>query len=214
MADPKVLVLISGNGSNLQALIDACERDDFNIQLTAVISSQSDALGLHRAKDAGIATQVLTAKQYPVRQDYDRALAKAIDSYDVDLIVMAGFMRILTEGFVQHFEGRILNIHPSLLPRYQGLHTHQRALDAGDEEHGCSVHFVTPELDGGPLVLQAKVPVFEDDTAESLALRVQVQEHQIYPLVMRWFCEGRLQMEDEQAWLDGHKLSESGYAQD
>ena len=137
-----------------------------------------------------------------------------IDAFSPTLVVLAGFMRILTPEFVQHYQGRLLNIHPSLLPKYQGLNTHQRAIDAGDTEHGCSVHFVTAELDGGPVILQAKVPVFPEDDAEAVAQRVHEQEHRIYPLVVRWYCQNRLQQQADQAWLDGNVLPANGYAND
>lgn len=209
-----LVVLISGSGSNLQAIIDACKSGKIAGKISAVVSNKADAYGLTRAADEGIPTVVLTNQEYSDRAAYDEALIQEIDKFSPDLIIMAGFMRILTAGFVNHYHGRMLNIHPSLLPKYQGLHTHQRALDADDEEHGASVHFVTEELDGGPVVLQAKVPVFEDDTAVELAQRVHVQEHLIYPLVINWFCKQRLVMTDGKAWLDGMLLPPSGYASD
>ena len=206
-----VVVLISGSGSNLQALIDSVARDGNPARIAAVISNRADAYGLQRAKQAGIATELLDHKQFDGREAFDAALIQAIDAYQPDLVVLAGFMRILTPGFVQHYAGRLLNIHPSLLPRYKGLHTHQRALEAGDSEHGCSVHFVTEELDGGPLVVQAVLPVMAGDTAESLASRVHRQEHQIYPLAVRWFAEGRLRLDAQGAMLDGQPLPASGH---
>ncbi|WP_339082699.1 phosphoribosylglycinamide formyltransferase [Pseudomonas sp. TMP9] len=211
-----VLVLISGSGSNLQALIDSTQTGADSsksspARICAVISNRADAYGLARAKQAGIATQVLDHKQYDGREAFDAALMHAIDSYDPQLVVLAGFMRILTPDFVRHYAGRLLNIHPSLLPKYKGLHTHQRALDAGDREHGCSVHFVSEELDGGPLVLQALVSVQADDSTTSLAQRVHAQEHVIYPLAVRWFAEGRLQLTPQGAMLDEQLLPASGY---
>ncbi|WP_161866986.1 phosphoribosylglycinamide formyltransferase [Pseudomonas yangonensis] len=206
-----VVVLISGSGSNLQALIDSVARDGNPARIAAVISNRADAYGLQRAKQAGIATELLDHKQFDGREAFDAALIQAIDAHQPDLVVLAGFMRILTPGFVQHYAGRLLNIHPSLLPRYKGLHTHQRALEAGDSEHGCSVHFVTEELDGGPLVVQAVLPVMAGDTAESLASRVHRQEHQIYPLAVRWFAEGRLRLDAQGAMLDGQPLPASGH---
>ncbi|MFN3770227.1 MAG: phosphoribosylglycinamide formyltransferase [Ectopseudomonas guguanensis] len=206
-----VVVLISGSGSNLQALIDSVARGDNPARIAAVISNRADAYGLQRAKQAGIATELLDHKQFDGREAFDAALIQAIDAHQPDLVVLAGFMRILTPGFVQHYAGRLLNIHPSLLPRHKGLHTHQRALEAGDSEHGCSVHFVTEELDGGPLVVQAVLPVMADDTAESLASRVHQQEHQIYPLAVRWFAEGRLRLGAQGAMLDGEPLPASGH---
>ena len=209
-----IVVLISGSGSNLQALIDACSSGFIPGKISAVISNKANAYGLVRASEAGISTQVLSHKHYSSRDTYDIAMIDAIDQHKPDLVVLAGFMRILTPGFVNHYAGRLLNIHPSLLPKYQGLHTHQRAIDAGDEEHGCSVHFVTEQLDGGPVILQAKVPVFADDDADSLAERVHEQEHRIYPLVVRWFCQNRLQQHADQASLDGTILAANGYAND
>lgn len=206
-----VVVLISGSGSNLQALIDSVAHDGNPARIAAVISNRADAYGLQRAKQAGIATELLDHKQFDGREAFDAALIQAIDAHQPDLVVLAGFMRILTPGFVQHYAGRLLNIHPSLLPKYKGLHTHQRALEAGDSEHGCSVHFVTEELDGGPLVVQAVLPVMADDTAESLASRVHQQEHHIYPLAVRWFAEGRLRLDAQGAMLDGQPLPASGH---
>ena len=206
----KVVVLISGSGSNLQALIDSSASADSPAQISAVISNRADAYGLQRAKAAGIATQVLDHKQFEGREAFDTALAAAIDTHQPQLVVLAGFMRILSAGFVRHYQGRLLNIHPSLLPKYKGLHTHQRALDAGDHEHGCSVHFVTEELDGGPLVVQARVPIAADDNPDTLAQRVHAAEHHIYPLAVRWFAEGRVQLHEHGATLDGQLLPASG----
>ncbi|GAD03891.1 phosphoribosylglycinamide formyltransferase [Agarivorans albus] len=207
-----IVVLISGSGTNLQAIIDACKEGRINASISAVVSNKADAYGLERAKQAAINTVVVNPKEYSDRESYDMALAEVIEQHKADLIVMAGFMRILSQAFVERFSGKMLNIHPSLLPKYQGLNTHQRAIDAQDLEHGCSIHFVTPELDGGPVILQAKVPVFSDDDAETLAARVQVQEHAIYPLVVNWFVEGRLSMENDSALLDSNILPSSGYA--
>ncbi|WJN60836.1 phosphoribosylglycinamide formyltransferase [Pseudomonas sp. F(2018)] len=211
MGDCNVVVLISGSGSNLQALIDSIANDGNPARIAAVISNRADAYGLERARQAGIATRVLDHKQFDGREAFDTALVEAIDGFDPQLVVLAGFMRILTGNFVRHYEGRLLNIHPSLLPKYKGLHTHQRALEAGDSEHGCSVHFVTEELDGGPLVVQAVVPVESGDTPESLAQRVHSQEHHIYPLAMRWFAEGRLRLGASGAQLDGKDLPATGH---
>jgi phosphoribosylglycinamide formyltransferase-1 len=209
-----IVVLISGSGSNLQALLDSCATGFIPGTITGVISNKANAFGLKRAEAAGVATAVLSHKGFDSREDYDQALIAAIEQFKPDLIVLAGFMRILTAEFVQHFSGKLLNIHPSLLPKYQGLATHQRAIDAGDTEHGCSVHFVTEQLDGGPVILQAKVPIFPGDDASVVAERVHEQEHQIYPLVVRWFCQGRLQQKVNEAWLDGNLLPAQGYAQD
>ncbi|QBF28031.1 phosphoribosylglycinamide formyltransferase [Pseudomonas tructae] len=206
-----VVVLLSGTGSNLQALIDSFRTGDSPVRIRAVISNRADAYGLQRAKDAGIATAVLDHKAFDGREAFDTALVELIDSYQPQLVVLAGFMRILSAGFVRHYQGRLLNIHPSLLPKYKGLHTHQRALEAGDAEHGCSVHFVTEELDGGPLVVQAVIPVELDDTPERLAQRVHSQEHLIYPLAVRWFAEGRLRLGEHGALLDGQPLAASGH---
>lgn len=207
----RVVVLISGSGSNLQALIDGVQAGDLPIALVGVISNRPDVLGLERAEKAGIPHQVLDHKAFTDRESFDRALMETIDSYQPDLVVLAGFMRILTPEFTNHYLGRMLNIHPSLLPKYQGLHTHQRALDAGETRHGVTVHFVTAELDGGPSAIQASVPVLPGDDASSLAKRVQKQEHIIYPLAVKWFAEGKLVMKDGKSWLDSELLTESGY---
>jgi len=209
-----IVVLISGSGSNLQAILDACSAGFIDGKVTAVLSNKAKAYGLYRAKKAGAKAIVLDHKGYADRAAYDQDLIATIDQHQPDLVVLAGFMRILTPEFVQHYQGRLLNIHPSLLPKYQGLNTHQRAIDAGDTEHGCSVHFVTAELDGGPVILQAKVPIFPDDDAEAVAQRVHEQEHRIYPLVVRWFCQNRLQQQSDKALLDGLLLSDHGYAND
>lgn len=206
-----VVVLLSGSGSNLQALIDSNSAGDSPMRIRAVISNRADAFGLERAKAAGIDTAVLAHTGFDGREAFDAALMALIDSFEPELVVLAGFMRILSGGFVRHYQGRLLNIHPSLLPKYKGLNTHQRALEAGDAEHGCSVHFVTEELDGGPLVVQAVVPVAMDDTAQALAQRVHLQEHQIYPLAVRWFAEGRLRLGEQGALLDGQPLAASGH---
>ena len=206
-----VVVLLSGTGSNLQALIDSNDIKDSPAKIRAVISNRADAYGLQRAKDAGIDTCVLDHKAFEGREAFDAALIEVIDEFKPQLVVLAGFMRILSADFVRHYQGRLLNIHPSLLPKYKGLHTHQRALEAGDGEHGCSVHFVTEELDGGPLVVQAVIPVESDDSPHSLAQRVHAQEHRIYPLAVRWFAEGRLSLDEQGALLDGQLLAASGH---
>lgn len=201
MSHPKklrIVVLISGGGSNLQAIIDACASGAVHGEVVAVISNRADAFGLQRARRAGIPTEVVDHREYPERDAFDRALAARIDRYQPDLVVLAGFMRILSPGFVRHYAGHMLNIHPSLLPHFQGLHTHQRALEANHEVHGASVHFVTEELDGGPVVLQAEVPVLPGDDASTLAARVLEQEHRIYPTVIQWFAEGRLSYDPNQ----------------
>ncbi|PHM30196.1 Phosphoribosylglycinamide formyltransferase [Xenorhabdus innexi] len=210
----KIAVLISGNGSNLQSIIDACQQNRINGQICAVFSNNADAYGLQRAEESNIPTHSLDPKEYTDRTDYDSALLTAIDQYQPDLVVLAGYMRILSSGFVRHYRGRLLNIHPSLLPKYPGLHTHRKAIENGDQEHGTSVHFVTEELDGGPVILQAKVPIFAEDTEEEVIRRVQTQEHNIYPLVIGWFLDGRLSMGNNTAILDGKVLFPQGYASD
>ncbi|MGF1727256.1 phosphoribosylglycinamide formyltransferase [Photobacterium nomapromontoriensis] len=210
-----IVVLISGNGSNLQAIIDACQSGiiaDANI--AAVVSNRDSAYGLERARQAGITTLHIATCDYANRHDFDRAMAEKIDRYQPDLVILAGFMRILSGDFVRHYQGRMINIHPSLLPKYTGLNTHQRAIDAGDQVHGTSVHFVTEELDGGPVILQAKVPIFDDDTADDVMARVQEQEHRIYPLVAHWCLQQRAIMQDSNAFFDGECLPPSGYAAD
>ena len=205
----KLVVLISGNGSNLQAIIDAIAAGEIPAEIRAVVSNNPDAYGLERARRAGIPTAVVDHRDYPDRERYDQALRAVIDRYAPDLVVLAGFMRILTPAFVEHYAGRMLNIHPSLLPRYQGLDTHRRVLEAGDAIHGVSVHFVTPELDSGPIVLQAEVPVGPGDTEEDLARKVHAEEHVIYPRVIRWFAEGRLRLDGDRVLLDGRPLAET-----
>lgn len=206
-----VVVLLSGTGGNLQAMIDSFKDGSTPVRIRAVISNRDDAYGLQRARDAGIEACVLDHKAFDGREAFDAALIELIDTFDAQLVVLAGFMRILSAGFVRHYHGRLLNIHPSLLPLYKGLHTHQRALEAGDKEHGCSVHFVTEELDGGPLVVQAFVSVQLQDSPASLAQRVHTQEHRIYPLAVRWFAEGRLRLGEHGALLDGQPLPASGH---
>ncbi|OZY36149.1 phosphoribosylglycinamide formyltransferase [Pseudomonas lundensis] len=206
-----VVVLLSGTGSNLQALIDSDDVKASPATLRAVISNRADAPGLQRAKNAGIDTRVLDHTAFEGREAFDAALIEIIDTFNPHLVVLAGFMRILSAEFVRHYQGRLLNIHPSLLPKYKGLHTHQRALEAQDREHGCSVHFVTEELDGGPLVVQAVIPVESEDTPSSLAQRVHAQEHRIYPLAVRWFAEGRLSLDEQGALLGGQLLPASGH---
>ena len=190
--DPGLAILISGHGSNLQAFIDACAGGLLDASIRVVISNRADAYGLQRAKAAGIPALCIDHKDYPDRESFDGALVEALADYDVPLVILAGFMRILTPVFITPFTGRLMNIHPSLLPLYPGLNTHQRALDAGDEEAGATVHFVTQELDGGPPVLQARVPVAPGDTAQTLAERVAVREHAIYPMAAQWFSAGQI----------------------
>lgn len=204
---PAVVVLISGNGSNLQALVDAIRAGRMAARIVAVISNRPHAYGLQRATAAGIPAETLDHTRFDNREAFDQALQERIDSFQPDLVVLAGFMRILTPGFVSHYAGRMLNVHPSLLPLYKGIHTHRRVLEDGASEHGVSVHFVTPELDGGPVIMQAKVPVLPSDTEDSLAERIHVQEHVIYPRVVKWFVEGRLKLENNQVVLDGNVLT-------
>ena len=204
-----VVILISGRGSNLQAIIEAVARGTLPLDIRAVISNRPQATGLQWATQAGIPTTVIDHTQYEDRHTFDQALQACIDHYQPGLVILAGFMRILSVDFVAHYHGRMLNIHPSLLPDFPGLSTHQRALDAGCEVHGASVHFVTADVDGGPVVLQARVPVHPRDTADSLAKRVLEQEHRLYPLAIRWFAERRLTLgENGQALLDGAMLTE------
>lgn len=203
-----IVVLISGNGSNLQALIDASKSGGYTIK--GVISNNADAFGLQRAANAGIPALVLNHREFPDRESFDLALMTKIDTFSPSLVVLAGFMRILSSGFVKHYSGKIINIHPSLLPDYRGTHTHQRVLDAGEEQHGVSVHFVTEELDGGPVIIQSVVAIEKDDNADSLAAKVAKQEHIIYPKAVSWFAHQRLQMKGNNAWFDGKKLGING----
>lgn len=211
MSNPRrrlpVVVLISGGGTNLQALIDAAAAGA-PFEIRAVISNQPNAYGLERANRAGIPSEVLDHRRFPDRRDFDEALARIIDNYQPELILLAGFMRILTPEFVKRYHGRMLNIHPSLLPRFQGLNTHARVLEAGETEHGASIHYVTEELDGGPVIIQARVPVRQDDTPQTLAARVLAQEHRIYPLVVNWVADGRLTLDDDKILFDGKPLSQ------
>ena len=198
-----VVVLISGRGSNLQAIIDDGGQPDCPFELCAVVSNRPDAAGLERALQANIATRTVDHKSHPSRESFDAALAQTIDTWRPGLVVLAGFMRVLTHAFVDHYDGRLINIHPSLLPAFPGLDTHQRAIASGAAEHGASVHFVTAALDGGPLIVQARVPVLDGDDADTLAARVLAREHRILPLAIRWFAEGRLSIEGERVLLDG-----------
>lgn len=204
----RTAVLISGSGSNLQSFIDKAARGEIDLELSVVFSNKPDAYGLTRADTAGIATECLEHRDYADREAFDCAVAEVLDAYKPDLIVLAGFMRILSPWFVQHYEGQILNIHPALLPAYPGLDTHQRVLDAGEEWHGSTVHFVTEELDGGPHILQGRLAVRPDETADELCARVQAVEHQIYPEAASWFGRGRLQFRDGHILFDGKPLNE------
>ncbi len=202
----RIVVLVSGRGSNLQAIVREIDAGHLNATVVAVISDRVDAAALPWAQARGIETTVLAPKSYSDRETYGAALGDLVESHSPDLLVLAGYMRILSDGFVNRFLGRALNIHPSLLPKYTGLHTHRRALEAGDRVHGASVHFVTPELDGGPVVLQASVPVLPGDDEQRLAARVLKEEHVIYPECIGWFAAGRLELRDGQPWLDGRPL--------
>lgn len=201
-----LVALISGRGSNLQAIVDAAAAGDLPVIVRAVISNRPDAPGLARATRAGIATAVVDHRHYGDRDDFDRALMASVDEFAPALVVLAGFMRVLGMAFVDHYAGRMLNIHPSLLPKFRGLHTHERALQAAETEHGASVHFVTGKLDGGPVILQVRVPVLAQDNPDTLAERVLAQEHRIYPLAVRWFAEGRLRLGASRVMLDGLPL--------
>ncbi len=204
----KTAILISGSGTNLQAFIDRVRSGELGLELSVVFSNKPDAYGLVRAIDAGIPTACIEHGQFPDRESFDRAVASKLDTWQPELLVLAGFMRILSAAFVAHYAGKILNIHPALLPRFPGLDTHQRVLDAGDEWHGSTVHFVTEELDGGPRILQGRLPIIGGETAEQLAARVQRVEHQIYPEAAGWVGEGRVEFRDGLAWIDGAPADE------
>lgn len=210
MSRAGLAILISGRGSNMQAIIDACHRGELDARVAVVISNNPEAAGLERAAEAGIPTHCVDHRQFATREDFDRALLAELAPYGIELALLAGFMRILTPIFIEPLAGRLLNIHPSLLPRYRGLNTHQRAIDAGDREAGVTVHFVTPELDGGPPVLQARVPILSGDTAAALADRVIEKEHVIYPLAVRWHIQGRLKLRGGEAYLDGEAIPPAG----
>jgi phosphoribosylglycinamide formyltransferase 1 len=207
-------VLVSGGGTNLQSIIDASGRGEIAVQIDVVVSNKADAKGLDRARKANIPTECIANQDFTDRQSFDQALIKVIDRYAPNLIILAGFMRILTPTFVAHYQGRILNIHPSLLPAYPGLHTHQRAIDNQDKWHGCTVHFVTDELDGGPPIIQGRVPVLEDDSADKLAARVLEVEHRIYPIAAELVASGRVSCRNGIAILDGQPLEQPiGYGE-
>lgn len=196
----RIVVLISGHGSNLQVFIDSQNTEHLPIDIQAVISSRADAYGLARAEQAGITHETLRHQDFTSREHYDLALQERVAHYQPDLVIMAGFMRILTPTFIAPYEGRLINTHPSLLPAFRGLYSHERALQAGVREHGCSVHYVIPALDAGPIIIQARVPVQPDDDVDSLRQRVQRQEYRIYPLAVRWIAEGRVEMRDGVVW--------------
>lgn len=199
----RVGILISGRGSNMASLIEAAASPGFPAEIVAVISNRADAAGLARAAAAGIATGVIDHKAHAGRESFDAALDAALEAAGVEIVCLAGFMRLLTHGFTEKWRGRMINIHPALLPSFRGLHTHERALEAGVKIHGCTVHFVTPEMDVGPIIIQAAVPVLEGDTPETLAARVLAQEHVIYPAALRLVSEGRARIEGERVLVDG-----------
>lgn len=208
----RIVMVISGGGSNLQAIIDGCANKDIPGKISGVISNNSDAYGLIRAENAGITTAVLDHREYESRSSYDQSLATLIHSFSPDLILLAGFMRILTPEFVAQFKGKLLNIHPSLLPKYPGLHTHRRALENHDSEHGATVHYVTEELDGGPIIIQGAIPIESGDDESSLASRVQTQiEHHIYPIAAAWYLNGRIKLLENGVEYNSKLLSKSGY---
>jgi phosphoribosylglycinamide formyltransferase 1 len=202
----RIVVLISGRGSNMRALVERSHDPAMGYEVAAVVADQPGAGGLAIARDLGVPAHLVAADKSIARVRYDEQLAATIEPYGPSLIVLAGFMRILSHEFVARYEGRILNIHPALLPKYPGLHTHQRAIDAREAQHGATVHFVTAQLDDGPAVIQARVRVEPEDDAQSLSARVQVLEHRIYPIAVRWFCAGRLRYVQGRAWLDGAVL--------
>jgi phosphoribosylglycinamide formyltransferase-1 len=206
----RLVILVSGNGSNAQAIIDACASRQINANVHAVISNKPDAYALTRAKRSQIDAIGISHKDFDSRESFDEKLLEIVNSYTPDLVILAGFMRILTDSFVNAYAGKLLNIHPSLLPKYPGLNTHKRALENHDEKHGSTVHFVTAELDGGPLVLQSQLKIVSDDTVESLAQRVAQTEWQIYPSVVEWFCNERLRVENESVFLDSIELPKGG----
>ncbi len=197
-----IVILISGRGSNMESLLAAVAAGTLPVRVAAVLSNRPDAAGLQSAAAQGVPTRVVDHKQFADRVAFDAAMSEAIDAFAPDLVVLAGFMRILSEGFVRRYEGRLMNIHPSLLPAFPGLHTHRKALDEGVRVHGCTVHFVTPALDHGPVVVQAAVPVLDDDDEAALAARVLAQEHRVYPQAVRWFAEGRLRLVGQRVLLD------------
>ncbi len=207
MAKLKVGILISGRGSNMAALIRAAEAKDYPAEIVCVISNVATAAGLQIANDAGVATAVIPHKSFPDRETFDRAISAALEKHGVQLVVLAGFLRIFSPWFPRHWAGRAINVHPSLLPSFKGLHVQQQAIDAGARVSGCTVHLVVPDLDSGPTIAQAAVPVLTGDTADTLAARILRQEHKLYPLVVRWFAEGRIAVE-------GNRVAVSGVAPD
>jgi phosphoribosylglycinamide formyltransferase-1 len=198
---PSIVTLISGRGSNFEAIVKTAQKEQWPVKFAGVIANHSGAKGLDFARSQGIPTEVIEHQEYATRESFDAALIEQIDAFGADLVVLAGFMRILTSGFIRHFEGRLINIHPALLPAFPGLHTHERALEAGVSEHGATVHFVTEGVDEGPIICQASIPVLAGDNADTLAARVLAAEHQIYPRAVKWFLDGRLRIEGNQVKL-------------
>lgn len=209
MADrTRAVVLISGGGSNLQAFIDQVASDELPLEISLVVSNKPEAFGLERAAKAEIKTAIVQHQDYASRLTFDQALIQTIDAAKPDVVILAGFMRILTEEFVNHYQNRLLNIHPSLLPKYPGTNTHQRAIDAGDKWHGASIHFVVPEVDAGPIVLQGRLRLNAEDTSDSLQQRIHKIEHKLYPLALKWFAERRLNICENKVLLDGETSAE------
>jgi phosphoribosylglycinamide formyltransferase-1 len=202
----KTAILISGSGSNLQAFIDASSKNDLDLNLCVVFSNNPDAYGLKRAEKAGIATACVQHSDFPDRESFDLAVIAELDRFEPDLLILAGFMRILTKAFVEHYRGKILNIHPALLPLYPGLNTHQRVIDAGDEWHGSTVHFVTEKLDAGPRILQGRLATVPGETADELKRRVQAVEHQIYPRAAAWVGSGKVEFKNGDCWINGKSM--------
>jgi len=207
---PRIVILISGSGSNMLTIVDKVLSGEIDAEIAGVISNEPEAAGVQKARDRDLDVSVIDHRGFTSREEFDVALMRTIDDYQPDLVVLAGFMRILTPDLVRRYEGHMLNIHPSLLPKYQGLHTHRRALEAGDEVHGVTVHFVTEVLDDGPNIVQAVVPVLDGDTEDTLRKRVQLQEHIIYPIAVKWFVEGRLEMKSGTATFDDKPLPDTG----
>ena len=202
-AKKNAVILISGSGSNLQAFIDQVSANELDLNISLVISNKADAFGLERASNSGIATDCINHRDYASRLEFDQALMERIDQATPDIVILAGFMRILTPEFVNHYANRLVNIHPSLLPKYPGVDTHQRAIDAGDQWHGASIHFVVPEVDAGPIILQGQLAIGSGDTPESLQQRIHKIEHKLYPLAVKWFTQGRLSLSNGKILLDG-----------
>lgn len=205
-----VVILISGRGSNMDAIIDAASKKSIDVDVRAVISNNADAVGLETAHKAGITTRTVDHRQFNDRDTYEAALIESIDSYQPGLIVLAGFMRLLGKAFVSHYVDRLMNIHPALLPAFPGLNTHERALQAGAKRHGATVHFVTDDVDAGPIIMQAAVDIKTGDSVSDLASRVLEQEHRIYPMVIGWFADGRLSIKDGNVLLDGARQPDQG----